>query len=180
MNKNWIQSIRASLQISQADMATHLGLSIDMIKSVESERRKLPLECMAPALAIFQGVKTSLAHGPVSDTVSQNNDHLRKITRLNNRYRRRLEDAADELEKMKKRHKIACLRFEVYQGLAKTLATSSAANDVARLQWINTCMRQTSRCIKDNNAQAQGILSAKIEGMRAVKQALEKMLAEGL
>lgn len=112
---------------------------------------------------------------PAVDTTSEA-DHPRALKRLHNKYRRQLEDVTDKLEKIKKAYNGACLRSKVYQDLANGLAASSGKNDLARLRWINVSIEEARYCMKDNDASAQAILSAKKAGLKAAMQAVEKML----
>lgn len=173
---HWIQTVRENLQLSQEELAIYLRLSVDMVKSVEVGRRQLPFESMAPAIAIHDAMKDCQARGPTGDATTSERDHLRELKRLHNKYRRRLEDAIDKLEKMKRTYESSSLRFEVYRDLANGLAAAVGKDDLARLRWINVSIDEAKYCMKDNNATAQAVQSAKIAGLKAAMQAVEKML----
>lgn len=175
---HWIQTIRENLELSQAELAHYLRLSVDMIKSVETDRRELPYDSLQPAITLYQAMKDVPARGPASsdpgDLVVVATDHrVKRVKRLHREYSRKLERYAGKLEEMQRSHARACSCLDVYQFMAQSLTPPHGEDDRGRLQLIQWKIEETTQRIKDTDAATQDLLTAEITDLENMKRALE-------
>jgi transcriptional regulator with XRE-family HTH domain len=170
---HWIQTIREHLELSQEEFARYLRLSPYMIQSVELGRRQLPVVSMRAALAVYNVIKNLQVHGTTNDHSSAADHHLRNVKRFHGQCCRKLDQCAHKLEAMQKSYASACFRHGVYQLLAQSLTPARSEDDLARLQWIQWKITETTQQVKDNNITAQDLLTAEIAGLKSVVDVLE-------
>lgn len=173
---HWIQTLRKDLKLTQHELAAYLRVSVHTIQSMEQCRRELPFKSMGAAIALFNAVKAGKAR-PVNDPPPEADSRTqRQLKGLHRRCRHRLVLCAEKLQKMLEDHENACRSLSTYELLADALATADSPDDLARLQWTKWRIQETLQRIKDNNATAQGLLTAEIAALESRKQALESML----
>ena len=173
---HWIQSIRQHLQLSQRDLAVYLGVSVDLIKSVEGGRRQLPLTSLQPAMTLFQVITESQSrNASVRSRLTKTDHHARRNKLLHIQYRKKLFQCEGNLENIQLAHATASINLGIYQHLALSLAGDE---DAARKTWVHKRIEEWTEKVEDNDEEAQQPLQAQVDALKEVMLALEETFEE--
>jgi len=169
-----IKDIREYLGLTQEELAGYLCLSIHTVQAIEQGLRQLSSTSQMAAATILKAIHDRRESGAVNDPVPAPDYQLRYVKRLLRRYRYRLDQVTHELESMQQVYAAACFNLGVYQLLAQTLPNGNG-NEDNQIRWRWTALRaeETLQQIRENNETAQGILKAKIAGLKGTVLALE-------
>jgi len=173
-----LQSIRQKLKLSRQDLATYLGISPHTVKSIELNRREVPLDHLDEKADLIKVLlDTDLQRQAVAHVAVATPEQLRKIRTLRLTYRRRLNNYTLKLQKMQENYTTAAMGLVVVQQLAASLAEAVSKDDRDRLKWTKRKTKELNYILEASNQTAQEMLTLEIDSLQARIARLEELLA---
>jgi hypothetical protein len=168
-----LRYIREQWGITREDLAFYLGLSPDMVKSIEGERRNIPKYCDKAVAAAVDAIRKCNASGKVVISTPASSQQIRLLKRRHRTYTLRLSKCTNRLEKMQSAYALACTTLGMYEALVQSHTPSRTDADRLRLKWAQRKLNETTYSLQENNETAQEIVALEIAGLKSMLQALE-------
>jgi transcriptional regulator with XRE-family HTH domain len=171
-----LRFIRDQLGITRDDLARYLGLSPNMVKSIEDGRRQIPKYCEDAVAAMVNAIKEGKAIGPAGKPTLASSDQLRLLKRRHRRFSIRLRKFTDQLEKMQAAYALACATLGTYEALVQSCTPARTEDDRLHLKWAQKKVTETRYSLQENNETAQEILTLEIASLKSMVKGLEALL----
>lgn len=163
-----IRTVREALGISQQELARILGVSLSLLKQVETARRKLPSDARIMLALMYDLVQNIDPQAkaevpPVSDTWKE-----RKLKLV----RARLGKVELELEKWETKLKQAECRIEMVKALR---AGTQRSTSIRQNKWLDVLEYDSNLWLESDNQKPYWDLVLKLEGLQSILRRLEKI-----
>lgn len=168
-----VKTVRKYLELTREEMAWYLNLSIQMIKSVEINRRQLSFTNIDAVMTIFKAIQDVRTNGPANEPPSAASYYTRQMKRTYRECNHALRRRKYELEQMQSTYARERFNLRVYELLVQSLQSAESKDDRARLKWAKRKIEDTLHRLKETDPAAQDFLVADIEGLKSKMAVLE-------
>jgi len=168
-----LRYIRDQLGITQNDLSRYLGLSPNMVKSIEDDRRQIPKYCEGAVAALLDAIRAGQSVKPVGKPTPASSDQIRQMKRRHLRFSIRLRKYTEQLERMQAAYALACTTLGIYEVLAQSCTPARTEDDRLHLKWAQKKVAETKYIMQENNETAQETLSLEITSLKGMVQGLE-------
>lgn len=162
-NPSLLRGMRDYLGINQEKMAMFLNLSIDMIKSIESNRRNIPLDVSTALMALYTCIQQTRDEAPVAEAVNvdERQAALQALYQEHSQIVTRLQTA---LDKMVLKHAQSLHSQAVYRRFLEI--ADDAVNNTQR-RWAARRLDDAIQQQQRNSQTKQAILEIQLEALDA-------------
>ena len=102
-----LRFIRDQLGITRDDLALYLGLSPNMVKSIEDDRRQIPKYCEEAVAAMLNAIREGKARGLAGNPTPASSQQIRLMKRRHRIFSLRLRKYTGQLERMQSAYALA-------------------------------------------------------------------------
>src|SRR5688572_24435623 len=163
-----LRFIREQLGITRDDLALYLGLSLNMVKSIEDDRRQTPKYCEDAVAALVDAITVGQAVKPTGKPTPATSNQIRQLKRRHLKFSIRLRKYTERLEKMQAAYALACATLGTYEVLVRSCTPARTDNDRLHLKWAEKKVAETKYSMQENNETAQEMLALEIASLKSM------------